>query len=89
MPLRTVVVASQVGLHARPAAVFTTAVIGSGLPVTVGRPGSAPVDAQSILAVMGLAVKHGETVELAASGSDADRVLDELVGLLEQDLDAE
>lgn len=89
MAQRTVVVASQVGLHARPAALFTSAVIGSGIPVTVGRPGSPAVDARSILAVMGLAVKHGDAVELAATGSDADRVLDELVELLERDLDAE
>ena len=84
----TVAVASRVGLHARPAMLFTQAVAASGVPVTIAKAGGAPVDASSILFVMSLGVPHGEEVTLAADGPDADRVLDELVALLATDLDA-
>jgi phosphocarrier protein len=89
MPTRTVAVASAVGLHARPAALFTQAASASGVPVTIAKDGGAPVDAASMLRVMALGVKHGEQVTLAAEGDDAERVLDELVELLATDLDAE
>ena len=57
------------------------------IPVTIARPGSAPVDAASILRVMALGVTCGETVELTATGPDAEHVLDSLVELLSTDLD--
>lgn len=85
---RTVAVASRVGLHARPAMLFTQAVATAGIPVTIERPGGTPVDASSILLVMSLGVPHGEEVTLRAEGPDADRVLDSLVALLARDLDA-
>lgn len=88
MPTRTVAVASRVGLHARPAAVFTQAVAATGLPVTIATGGGAPVDASSILFVMSLGVPHGQEVTLAAEGERAEEVLDELVALLSRDLDA-
>lgn len=89
MGRRTVAVASGVGLHARPASIFTQAVLASAVPVRVGRPGGRDVDGASILGVMGLAVKHGEEVELTAEGPRADEVLDGLVALLARDLDAD
>lgn len=89
MSQRTVAVASQVGLHARPASIFTQAVSASGLDVTIAKPGEDPVDASSILMVMAMGVGNGEEVVLEAEGPDSDRVLDELVTLLETDLDAE
>lgn len=85
MSERTVVVASRVGLHARPAMLFTQAVVAGGSPVTIARPGGAEVDASSILSVMGLGVKNGDEVVLA--GAD-EAVLDGLVALLATDLDA-
>lgn len=87
MPSRTATIASSVGLHARPAALFVQEASGSGLDVRVGRPGDEPVDATSILGVMTLGAKHGETVEVTVDGEGAEGVLDELVTLLETDLD--
>lgn len=87
MPTRTVAVASAVGLHARPAAVFTAAVNDSGLEVTLALAGGEPVDAGSVLEVMTLGVKHGDPVTLSADGDGADAVLDRLVVLLGSDLD--
>jgi phosphocarrier protein HPr len=89
MSERKVVIASAVGLHARPASLFVQAATATGLPVTVGRIGEEPVDARSILAVMALGAKHGEEVVLAAEGDGAEAALDSLVALLELDLDAE
>lgn len=89
MATRTVTIASSVGLHARPAALFVEAASGSGLDVEIGRPGQDAVDATSILGVMALGATHGEEVVLTASGDGADAVLDQLVTLLATDLDAE
>lgn len=89
MATRQVAVASAVGLHARPASLFTRAVQGHGIPVTIAKEGGAPVDATSLLMVMGLGVKNGETVELSSDADGADAVLDDLVALLSRDLDAE
>ena len=89
MPTRTVTIASSVGLHARPAALFVEAATNSGLDVEISRPGEDPVDATSILGVMALGAKHGEEVLLSADGDGADATLDSLVALLSRDLDAE
>lgn len=89
MATRTATIASSVGLHARPAALFVQKASESGLVVEVGRPGEEPVNATSILGVMTLGAKQGEQVELTIpEGEHADAVLDELVILLETDLDA-
>ncbi|HWS58206.1 MAG TPA: HPr family phosphocarrier protein [Actinotalea sp.] len=89
MSQRTVAVASRVGLHARPASIFTQAVAASGLDVTIAKVGDEPMDASSILMVMAMGVGCGDEVVLEADGPEADRVLDELVTLLATDLDAE
>jgi len=89
MPTRTVALASAVGLHARPAALLTTAVNESGLDVTLALGAGQPVDAGSILEVMTLGAGHGDLVTVSAEGAGADAVLDGLVALLTRDLDAE
>ncbi len=89
MASRTVTIASSVGLHARPAAMFVEAASESGLDIEIGRPGEDGVDATSILGVMALGARHGEEVVLTAEGEGADDALDALVALLSRDLDAE
>ena len=89
MSQRTVTIASSVGLHARPAALFVQAATATGLPVTINKAGEEPVDARSILGVMALGAKHGEEVTLSADGDGADAALDGLVELLSRDLDAQ
>ena len=88
MPERTAVVASRVGLHARPAAVFVKAAGATGLPVMIARPGGEPVEADSMLQVMALGAGHGDEVVLSAEGEGAEDALDELAALLARDLDA-
>jgi phosphocarrier protein HPr len=89
MATRQVSIASSVGLHARPASLFVQAVTATGLPVTIAKEGSNPVDARSILMVMAMGAKHGEVVTLSAEGEGAESALDSLVELLSRDLDAE
>jgi phosphocarrier protein HPr len=89
MSERTVVIGSSVGLHARPAALFTQKVAAQPIAVNVGRPGEEPVDAGSILMVLALGVSHGESVVISADGEGSEPLLDELAELLARDLDAE
>lgn len=88
MPERSVVIASKVGLHARPAALFCKAAAATGVPVTIRKPGGEPVPAASILSVLTLGANGGDEVVLAAAGDGAGAALDELVDLLSRDLDA-
>lgn len=85
---RRVVVGSKVGLHARPAALFVQAASRLPVRVTVAREGGDPVDARSILAVLGLDVRGGQEIVLAAEGDGAEQALDELAALAARDLDA-
>ena len=89
MPERTVVVGSTSGLHARPAALFVKAANAQHTKVRL-RVGSGPaVDARSILGILALRVTQGTEVTLEADGDEAAQALDELGGLLEQNLDEE
>lgn len=87
MPERKVRVASSVGLHARPAMLFVQAAAKQPVKVTLAKSGGDAVDARSVLFVLGLDVRGGDEVVLAAEGDGADAALDELVALLETDLD--
>jgi phosphocarrier protein HPr len=90
MPTRTAVIASTVGLHARPAGLFVGLAgeaVRAGVKVTIGRPGDEPVNAASILSVLSLGARHGDTVEVSAEGDEAEAVLDRLVGELSTDRD--
>ncbi|MGC5615934.1 HPr family phosphocarrier protein [Georgenia sp. Z1491] len=85
MSQRTAVVASAQGLHARPASDFVAAASRSPVPVTIAKDGATPVPAGSILSVMSLGVKQGDTVVLEAAGDGAEETLDELVTMLEKE----
>lgn len=87
MTRRNATIGSRVGLHARPAALFVKASAAAGVPVTIGRDGGKMVDARSMLGVLALGAKNGDTVVLEAEGDGADEALDSLVALLAQDHD--
>ncbi|MEV7662317.1 HPr family phosphocarrier protein [Paenarthrobacter sp. NPDC089316] len=59
MPQQKALVAAEIGLHARAAAVFVRAVTETGLPVTIRKAGGRPVDARSLLEVMTEDFGHG------------------------------
>lgn len=87
MPERTVTVASSIGLHARPASLFSQAAAKAGVPVTITSAAGKTVNAASILGVLSLGVGHGEVVTLRAEGEEAARALDALAELLDSELD--
>lgn len=87
MAQREVEIGSRVGLHARPAALFVQAATATGIPVKITKPGGKTVDARSIIGVLALGARNGDTVVLEAEGDGADEALDGLVELLKQDLD--
>lgn len=87
MPERTVTVASAIGLHARPASLFSQAASKVGVPVILTAASGRSVNAASILGVLSLGIDHGQTVTLTADGDGADAALDVLAELLATDLD--
>ncbi len=87
MAEREVTIGSRVGLHARPAALFVRAATEQSMPVMIAKPDGKPVNARSMLAVLALGAKGGETVILSAEGDGAEEALATLVELLVQDLD--
>jgi phosphocarrier protein HPr len=78
MAERRVTVQTEAGLHARPAALFVQAATHAPMDVAVGRPDSDPVNAKSILSVLGLDVRRGEEIVITAEGDGAEKALDEL-----------
>ncbi|WP_167133012.1 HPr family phosphocarrier protein [Paramicrobacterium chengjingii] len=82
MPTREVVIGSSVGLHARPASDLARNANESGHTVKIGRPGQNAVDARSILAVISLGVKQGESIYLDVEGDRSEDVLDTLAEML-------
>ena len=72
------------GLHARPAADFVRAVSLSGHTVTVTNAKGRSADGASILAVLSLGVKHGESVTLEVAGPESERVLSTLIAVVSQ-----
>ena len=65
MATRNLVINDPVGIHARPAAMFAQAVTASGQTVTIAKEGGNAVPAGSILSIMGLGIKQGDTVVIA------------------------
>jgi len=82
MPERTAVVASRIGLHARPASLVSLAAAGTGVPVQIAAHGRS-VNAASILGILSLDVSHGDEVVVSA---DDQAAVDKLIDLLERDL---
>ena len=85
MPSKTVIVGSAVGLHARPAAIISEAVVTAGVPVTLALDGGDPVVAGSALIIMTLGAGPGASVTVEA---DDAAVLNTIAELVEKDLDA-
>ena len=75
---RTVTLLNRDGLHARPAAEFVQLASTFDAEVTVNGK-----DAKSLLGIMGLGLNRGASVELSASGDQAEAALSALVGLIE------
>lgn len=78
---RKVTIESEIGLHARPAATFVQTAAKAPIEVTVAKRGGEPVNAKSILSVLALDVRQGETIVIRADGDGADELLDRLAAI--------
>ena len=88
MPSQVVVIGSKVGLHARPASLLVKAASSAGVTVTIGRVGDKAVNAASMLSVLALGAKHGESIEITVGdGPNADQVLADLVSIVQTNHD--
>ncbi|MFS0693532.1 HPr family phosphocarrier protein [Streptomyces nitrosporeus] len=74
------------GLHARPASIFVRAATASGIPVSIAKADGPPVNAASMLAVLGLGVQGGEEIVLSSEAEDAEAALDRLAKLVAEGL---
>jgi phosphocarrier protein len=77
----TVEIRNKRGLHARASGRFVTCASGFDAVVTVAKDG-ASVIGTSIMGLMMLAAAPGDTIELAAEGTDADAAITALVALI-------
>jgi phosphocarrier protein len=80
---RQVTVAGSTGLHARPAAQFCREAARFAASVRIEKDGR-DADARSLLSVLALDVRRGETVVLVAEGADEDEAVRTLAGALER-----
>lgn len=77
MPQAQVTVQAEVGLHARPAATLTKAAMAFPCEVTVVLDGR-EANAKSLLSLLGLDVRQGQTITIRTSGEREDEALAEL-----------
>jgi phosphotransferase system HPr (HPr) family protein len=89
MASRDVVVGSRIGLHGRPAAIVVKTAAAQGMRIKISTGEKPPVDAGSIIAVLALGARGGDTVTITADGDGAESALDALAEVLAKDLDAE
>lgn len=82
MVTRTTTITDPVGIHARPAAKFAQAATASGCSVTIAKQGGNPIPAGSILSIMGLGIKQGDSVVIDVQGADDETVADNLLNIL-------
>ncbi|WP_031464631.1 dihydroxyacetone kinase phosphoryl donor subunit DhaM [Sciscionella sediminilitoris] len=73
---------NEIGLHARPAAAVARAVAGLDAHVTVTK-GAQRADAASVLGLLGLDARKGDSLTVTADGADATRALEAVRGLIE------
>lgn len=87
MAQRQVIVGSRIGLHARPAALFVKAAAAQPVKITIRKGDGPPVDARSILRVLALGAKNGDTVVLEAEGDRAAEALELVASVVAEDHD--
>lgn len=85
MAERRVTIESQIGLHARPAAMFVAAATEFDGDVRVAKAGGQSVSAKSILAVMSLGAGAGDEIVITAEGPNAEAMLDKLAEIANTD----
>lgn len=79
----TAIVRNELGVHARPAALFVQLASRFSSEIVLGKNG-VEVNGKSIMGVMMLAAERGATLEIRAEGADEERAVAELAALVER-----
>jgi multiphosphoryl transfer protein len=80
---RTLKITLRQGLHARPAALLARRAKATGAPITLAAHGRT-ADARSVVAIMALGVRHGDELQIHASGSSAAQAIAAIEAGLEE-----
>ncbi len=75
----------EAGIHARPAGMLVKAMGGFESEVTISC-GTKSANCKRLFAVMGLAVKCGETIRISAVGPDAREAVETAMAFLQENL---
>lgn len=78
--------ANEVGLHARPAALLVRSIAGLDADVRIRR-GDDEADGHSVLALMSLSARKGDTIEITATGGQANEAIQRIQALAERNFD--
>jgi phosphocarrier protein HPr len=88
MQQATITVTADVGLHARPAALFVQTANRMKSDIQV-RHGEKKANAKSILHVLSLGVEQGAEIEITAEGVDENEAIQTLLELIKEDFKEE
>ena len=88
METRKVIIKNEIGLHARPAALFVQTCSKYKSDIYIEKDGN-KVNAKSIMGVMALGVSRGEEVKIIVDGYDEKTVIDDIIDLIENRLEKE
>lgn len=77
----TILIENKAGLHSRPASLLINAAKKYQSKITL-RKDDKSVDVKSLIALLKLRVKMGDSVTITAEGEDEGDAIDELVGLI-------
>jgi len=78
---KSILIRSEQGLHARPAALFVQIATKYDSSITVKKD-ALEIDGKSIMGILMLAAEKGTTIELNIEGEDAKELLEDLEQLL-------
>lgn len=79
------VIKDEVGIHARPAGILVKEAKKYESKITISSNGKS-AEATKLMAVMGLGVKCGQSVEVTVEGADEDTVVEEMKTFFEANL---
>lgn len=79
------VIKDEVGIHARPAGLLVKEAKKYESKITISKDGKS-AEATKLMAVMGLGVKCGQTVEVSVEGADEDAAFDGIKAFFEANL---
>ena len=79
------VIKDEVGIHARPAGLLVKEAKKYESKITISKEGKS-AEATKLMAVMGLGVKCGQTVQVTVEGTDEEKVYEDILVFFEANL---